>query len=216
MRTAAVVALPLLLPLLAAGPASAAEPAPLLLGSVRSAHPGDTLAVIAASGQSLNGDTITSPVLLKAGRMRMTAPRLTAAVTIACDARPGTYPVTLTSAGASRPAEHVAPWAHIRVEPADEAARRACRTEVKKMPPPDREEHWAAHTTWPQSEWDVRSFRAGSRITITDTDDEGLDGDIALSPSDFADRPVLCGARAVPTQRAAHPSGGSRTEVVAF
>ncbi|MFG2368794.1 hypothetical protein ACGFY3_45570 [Streptomyces mirabilis] len=126
-RTAAVVALPLLLPLLAAGPASA-EPAPLPLGSVRSLHPGDTLAVTAASGQAVNGDTSTSPVLLKAGRMRMTAPRLTAAVTIACDARPGTYPVTLTSAGASRPAEHAAPWAHIRVEPANEAARRACRT----------------------------------------------------------------------------------------
>ncbi|MFF8022865.1 hypothetical protein ACFZDJ_17375 [Streptomyces sp. NPDC007896] len=74
-RTAAVVVLPLLLPLLAAGPAFAAEPAPLPFGSVRSVHPGDTLAVTAASGQAVNGDTITSPVLLKAGRMRMTAPR---------------------------------------------------------------------------------------------------------------------------------------------
>jgi hypothetical protein len=138
-----VVALPLLLPLLAAGPASAAEPAPLPLGSVRSLQPGDPLGVTAVSGQAVNGDTITSPVLLKTGWMRMTAPRLTAAVTIACDARPGTYPLTLTSAGAARPAEHAAPWAHIRVEPADEAARRACRNKVK----PDREEHWAAHTT---------------------------------------------------------------------
>ncbi|MFJ8028775.1 hypothetical protein [Streptomyces sp. NPDC096311] len=263
-RTAAVVALPLLLPLLAAAPASGAEPAPLPLGSVRSVHPGDTLDVTAASGQAVNGDTITSPVLLKAGRMRMTAPRLTAAVTIACDARPGTYPVALTSAGASRPAEHAAPWAHVRVEPDDEAARRACRDKVKKMPPPDREEHWAANTTWPQSEWDVRSFRAGSRITITDNDDEGLDGVIALSSPAFADRPVLRGAQAVltatatlrcdaapglypvyrhtpdldknhpnqpwarlriapasrtttcPAQQAAHPSGGFRTEVVAW
>ncbi|MER5344075.1 hypothetical protein ABT030_27815 [Streptomyces mirabilis] len=141
------MALPLLLPLLAVGPASAAEPAPMPLGNVRSLHPGDPLAVTAVSGQAVNGDTITSPVLQKAGRMRMTAPRLTAAVTIACDARPGTYPLTLTSAGAARPAERAAPWAHIRVEPADEAARRACRNKVKKMPPPDREEHWAAHTT---------------------------------------------------------------------
>ncbi|MFD8004271.1 hypothetical protein [Streptomyces mirabilis] len=258
------MALPLLLPFLAASPASAAEPAPLPLGGVLSVHPGDTLAVTAASGQAVNGDTITSPVLVKAGRMRMTAPRLTAAVTIACDARPGTYPATLTSAGASRPAEHGAPWAHVRVEPADEAARRACRDKVKKMPPPDREEHWAANTTWPQSEWDVRSFRAGSRITITDNDDEGLDGVIALSSPAFADQPVLRGARAVltatatlgcdaapglypvyrhtpdqgenhpnqpwarlriapaprtttcPTQQAAHPSGTSRTEVVAW
>ncbi|WP_331765186.1 hypothetical protein OG747_51090 (plasmid) [Streptomyces sp. NBC_01384] len=201
-RTAAVVALPLLLPLLAAAPASAAEPAPLPLGSVRSVRPGDTLAVTAASGQAANGDTITSPALLKAGRMRMTAPGLTATVTIACDARPGTYPVTLTSAGAARPAEHGAPWARVRVEPADEAARRACRDKVKKMPPPDREEHWAANTTWPQSEWDVRSFRAGSRITITDNDDEGLDGVITLSSPSFADQPVLRGARAVLTATA--------------
>ncbi|MFF1605403.1 hypothetical protein ACFVYV_50075 [Streptomyces mirabilis] len=141
------MALPLLLPLLAAGPASAAEPAPLPLGSVRSLQPGDPLGVTAVSGQAVNGDTITSPVLLKTGWMRMTAPRLTAAVTIACDARPGTCPLTLTSAGAARPAEHAAPWARIRVEPADEAARRGCRNKVKKMPPPDREEHWAAHTT---------------------------------------------------------------------
>ncbi|MFF2512056.1 hypothetical protein [Streptomyces sp. NPDC058086] len=126
-------------------------------------HPGHTLAATAASGQAVNGDAITSPVLPKAGRMRMTAPRLTAAVTIACDARPGTYPVTLTGAGVSRPAERGAPWAHVRAEPADEAARRACRGKVKTSPPPDREEHWAANTTWPQSERDVRSFRAGSR-----------------------------------------------------
>nr|WP_168514599.1 hypothetical protein [Streptomyces sp. S1D4-11]QIZ00210.1 hypothetical protein HEP87_48280 [Streptomyces sp. S1D4-11] len=65
----------MVLPLLAAGPAFAAEPAPLPFGSVRSVHPGDTPAVTAASGQAVNGDTSTSPVLLKAGRMRMTAPR---------------------------------------------------------------------------------------------------------------------------------------------
>ncbi|MFF3655988.1 hypothetical protein [Streptomyces olivochromogenes] len=64
------MAMPLLRPLLAAGPASAAEPAPLSLGSVRSVRPGDTLAVTAASEQAVNGDTINSPVLLKVGRMR--------------------------------------------------------------------------------------------------------------------------------------------------
>lgn len=68
LRTTAVGALPLLLPLLAASPATAAEPAPLPLGSVRSVHPGDTPAVTAASGQAVNGDTITSPASVKAGR----------------------------------------------------------------------------------------------------------------------------------------------------
>lgn len=153
-RTAAVVAMPLLRPLLAAGPASAAEPAPLSLGSVRSVHPGDTLAVTAASEHTVDGDTINSPVLLKAGRMRMTAPRLTAAVIIACDARPGTYPVTQTSAGASRPAEH-GPRGHTyalnrptrpRVAPAATRSRRCPRptgrnTGRRTPPGPSRNRH---------------------------------------------------------------------------
>ncbi|XES01213.1 hypothetical protein HEP87_62635 [Streptomyces sp. S1D4-11] len=148
------------LPLLAAGPAFAAEPAPLPFGSVRSVHPGDTLDRHRSERTGRERRHQYLPGIAEGRSDADDGTPLTAAVTIACDARPGTYPVTLTSAGASRPAEHGAPWAHVRVEPADEAARRACRDKVKKMPPPDREECWAANTTWPQSEWDVRSFRA--------------------------------------------------------
>ena len=202
LRTAAWAALPLVLPLLAAGPAAASSPAPLPLGSVRSVHPGDTLTVTAESGQAANGDTVNSRVFLASGHLRMTDPRLTATVTVACDARPATYPVTLNGAGDERPAEGGFRWARVRVEPADEAARRACRDKVRKLPPPDREERWAADTTWPQSDWDVRTFRAGSRITVTDNDDEGLDGDVTLTSPAFTDRPTLRGAKAVLTATA--------------
>ncbi|MFD9285028.1 hypothetical protein ACFWD7_48810 [Streptomyces mirabilis] len=141
----------------------------------------------------------------------MTAPRLTAAVTIACDARPGTYPLTLTSAGAARPAERVAPWVHVRVEPANEAARRACRNKVKMMPPPDREEHWAANTTWPQSEWDVRSFRCPVYRHAPDQGENHPNQPWARLRIAPASTTTTC-----PTQQAAHPSGTSRTEVVAW
>ncbi|MFB0620301.1 hypothetical protein [Streptomyces sp. AGS-58] len=45
----------------------------------------------------------------------------------------------------------------------------------------------------------MRTFRAGSRITITDNDDEGSDGDITLAYRAFTGRPVLRGAKAVLT-----------------
>ncbi|MGW7385010.1 hypothetical protein [Streptomyces sp. NPDC054794] len=200
IRTATWAALPLLLPLLAAGPASASSSSPTLpLRSVRSVHPGDTLTVTAEDGQAAYGDTVNSSVFLTAGKLRMMAPLLTATVTIACDARPGTYPVTRAGANAKGPAGHPAPWARVHVEPTDEDGRRACRDKVKNMPPPDREERWAANDTWPQSQWDVRTFKAGSRITITDNDDEGKDGYITLTSRAFTDRPTLRGARAVLT-----------------
>ncbi|MGW2642072.1 hypothetical protein [Streptomyces sp. NPDC001348] len=166
---------------------------------MRSVHPGDTLTVTAKSGQAAYGDTVNSPAFLAAARLRMMAPLLTATVTVACDARPGTYPVTRSGAGLEGPAGHPAPWARLRVEPADEAARRACRDKVRKMPPPNREERWPANDTWPQSPWDVRTFKAGSRITITDNDDEGKDGYVTLTSGAFTDRPTLRGARAVLT-----------------
>lgn len=200
LRSTAWTAIPLLLPLLAAGPASASSPSPTLpLRSVRSVHPGDTLTAIAKDGQAAYGDIVNSPAFVADGKLRMMAPLLTATVTIACDARPGSYPVNMFGANAEGPSGHPAPWARVQVEPADAAARRACRDKVRNMPPPDREERWAASDTWPQSPWDVRTFKAGSRITITDNDDEGKDGYITLTSRAFTDRPVLRGDKAVLT-----------------
>ncbi|MQY38973.1 hypothetical protein SRB17_69880 [Streptomyces sp. RB17] len=203
LRTAAWAALPLLLPFLAAGPASAAQSTPsLTYGSVRSVRPGDTLTVEARSGEAAYGDTLRSAAFVATGTLRMRDPLLTTTVTIACDARSGTYPVLRRGAGDVGPDEHPFRWARVRVGPADEAARRACRDKVKKLPAPDPEERWAPGDTWPQSPWDVRTFRAGSRITITDNDDEGADGQIRLSSRAFTERPVLRGAKAVLTATA--------------
>ncbi|MCD9880136.1 hypothetical protein [Streptomyces guryensis] len=162
-------------------------------------RPGDSLSVDAERGEAQYGDTMRSSVFLATGKLRMMDPLLTTTVTIACEARPGTYPVLRRGAGDVGPDEHPFRWARVRVEPADEAARRACHDKVKKLPRPGLEERWAPDATWPQSEWDVRTFLAGKRITITDNDDEGADGDIGLSSRAFTDRPVLRGAKAVLT-----------------
>ncbi|MFF3448840.1 hypothetical protein ACFYXJ_17105 [Streptomyces sp. NPDC002667] len=200
LRRTAWATLPLLLSFAAAAPASASAPGPSLpFGSVRSVHPGDTLTVNTAAGDATYLATINSPAFVAAGTLRMEHPVLTTTVTIACDTRPGTYPVTRRGAGDVGPDEHPFRWARVRVAPADAAARSACRSKVGKLPPPMLEEHWAPDRTWPQSEWDVRTFRAGSRVTITDNDDEGSDGDITLISRAFTDRPVLRGAKAVLT-----------------
>ncbi|MGW2487578.1 hypothetical protein ACWCV9_10195 [Streptomyces sp. NPDC001606] len=191
----------LLLPLLAAAPAAAARShASLPLGSVRSVRPGDTLAIEERRGAlGRYGDTLNSRAFLAPGTLRMRDPLLTTTVTIACDTRPGTYPVVLRGAGDVGPDETPFVWARVRVAPADASARRACRTEVARLPKPALEERWAPDDPWPQSVWDVRTFRAGSRITLTDNDDEGADGDIILTSRAFTDRPVLRGAKAVLT-----------------
>ncbi|MDF3297368.1 hypothetical protein [Streptomyces tropicalis] len=210
MCTAAVATLPLLLHALTAGTASAAPadpappPLPLPYSGVRSVHPGDTLAVAARTGRLADGEAVDSAAFLAPGRLRMMAPVLTAAVTVACDVRPGTYPVRLTASrgDAERPPGQGGFWARVRVEPAGAAARRACRKKVERLPPPEREERWAPGTGWPQTEWDVRTFRAGSRVAVTDDFDEGLDGEVALTSEAFTGRVVLRGARAVLTATA--------------
>lgn len=162
-------------------------------------RPGAQLTINARQSDAGYGDTMRSSAFTAAGKLRMMDPLLTTTVTIACDAQPGTYPVLLRGAGDVGPDEHPLRWARIRVEPADEAARRSCLDKVKKLPSTNPEERWSTGSTWPQSEWDVRTFRAGSRITITDNFDEGSDGSITLTSGAFTDRPVLRGAKAVLT-----------------
>lgn len=196
LRTAAWAALPLLLPLLAAAPASASQStASLPYGSVRSVRPGDQLTIAAKYGKDGRyeagyGDIMRSSVFTAAARLRMMNPLLTTTVTISCEAKPGTYPVLLHGAGGVGQDEHPIHWARVLVEPADEAARRACHDKVKKLPRPNPEERWAAGAAWPQSEWDARTFRAGSHITITGSEAEASDGD-SLTSRAFTDRPVL-------------------------
>ncbi|MGW3118641.1 hypothetical protein ACWDBW_16135 [Streptomyces sp. NPDC001107] len=205
-RTAAWAALPLLLPLLAAGPASASssQPTPsLTYGSVRSVRPGDQLTIDAQQkrGEASNGDIMRSSAFITAGKMRMMDPLVTTTVTISCEAKPGTYPVLRRDPGDVRPEEHPFQWARVRVEPADEAARRACRDKVKKLPRPELEERWGPDAPWPQTEWDVRTFRAGSRIEITTDGVFASEGD-SLTSRAFTDRPVLQDGKATLTATA--------------
>ncbi len=70
------------------------------------------------------------------------------------------------------------------------------------MPPPDREETLGGEHHVAPVGMGCQVLPCGSRITITDNYDEGMDGAIALSSPAFADRPVLRGARAVLTATA--------------
>lgn len=206
-RTAAWAALPLLLPLLAAGPASASQPTPsLTYHSVTSVRPGDQLTIDARYGkdgwyEAGYGDIMRSSVFTAAARLRMMDPLLTTTVTISCEAKPGTYPVLQHGAGGVGQDEHPIHWARVRVEPVDEAERRACPDKVKKLPRPNPEERWAPDNAWPQSEWDVRTFRAGSHITITGNRAWASVGD-SLTSRAFTDRPVLRDAKAFLTATA--------------
>lgn len=207
LRTAAWAAPLLLLPLLAAGPASAtvaeSKPAPTLTyKSTIGVRPGDTVTAHTYAGDFGYGDTLRSSVFVASGKLRMVDPRLTTTVVIACDARPGTYPVFRRDLGTVGAEEHPLRWARVRVAPADEAARRACRDKVRALPPASHKERWAPDSTWPQSPWDIRTFRPGGHVTITDNDHEGSDGDFTVTSPAFTDHPVLRGARAVLTATA--------------
>ncbi|GAA4630781.1 hypothetical protein GCM10023196_057480 [Actinoallomurus vinaceus] len=176
------------------------EPPPLAFGVVRVARPGDSLTVTMDAGRIVgnNHDKVVSAVFVKPGIIRMHNPVLTAVVTIKCDAKPGTYPVGISAGNASTPAH----WAKVRVPPVDEAVREQCRAKVKKLAPDPQEEQWPADRPWPQSDWDVRNFRPGDRILVTDNDDEGHDGELILVSPAFTDAPVLRGAKAVLTTNA--------------
>ncbi|MET9293649.1 hypothetical protein [Streptomyces sp. NPDC003077] len=201
-RTAALCASLLALPVLMTAPPAAAQQSPLLpLDSVRSVHPGDTLTIKARDDQADSGDLATSRAFHAAEPLRMKAPYLTATVAIGCAVRPGTYRVDLVAPW-GRPENLGEPWAKVRVQPADESARAACRAKVKKLPPADPEETWPSGTPWPRTPWDVRTFQPGSRLLITDNENEGRGGLITLVSPAFANRPVLQGDKAVLTATA--------------
>ncbi|MGW1195163.1 hypothetical protein ACWD4B_04790 [Streptomyces sp. NPDC002536] len=95
------------------------------------------------------------------------------------------------------PAEHAASWTEVRVQDVGSAARRQCHDDEKDRPVADSpEEQWPANTPWPESPWDVRSFRPGDRVVIDDSGDEGRDGEVTFVSPAFADKPVGRGAKA--------------------
>lgn len=203
-HTAAGAALTLLCALGVTPASAASEPATRSLpyGSTQTVRPGDRLTVSAAYGQAMPGDRVTSKALVALETLRMRTPVATATVTVACRTKPGVYPVGIVGPGEGPTDQKPAPWAKVRVERVDDAAVRNCRDNAGHRPPESSEERWGADTTWPQSPWDVRTFRPGSRITVTDNGHEGADGRITLHSAAFTGKPVLRGARAVLTAHA--------------
>ncbi|MFJ3234249.1 hypothetical protein [Streptomyces sp. NPDC086787] len=157
-------------------------------------QPGDILTVNARRYQIGYGDSVRSSVFTADGKFRMMDPLVTTTVVIACDARPGVYPVLLRSAGTVGPEEHPRRWARLRVAPADDAARRACRDKVSKLPPPAQEERWARATPGPSPSgtYAPSAPAAASRSTTTTTRER-----TARSPSPPAPSPTTpsCAAR---------------------
>ena len=178
-----------------APPAAADEPLPYAPGKVHLVRPGDVLAVTVGEGKLENGDVVTSKAFLADGVLRMHAPRLTATVAIKCDATPGIHPVEIQPPAWARTSEHGTPFTTVRVEKADDAAVRECRTKLKNLAPDSKEEQWPKGTKWPRTEWDVRSFPAGSRVVATSIGHD-FDGSVSLVSPAFADKPVLSGGKA--------------------
>ncbi|MFC4913724.1 hypothetical protein [Actinomadura gamaensis] len=141
-----------------------------------------------------NGWALESPALLKAGVFRFEYPNLVAMAIIRCDARAGTYPVDVAPDADHRTTP--VHWANINVRETGDAERRTCADQVKKIPPFPREENWPPTSPWPQSEWDVRTFRPGSVVTVTDSDDEGFTGRIEVRSKGFVNAATLHGAKA--------------------
>ncbi|GAA2926028.1 hypothetical protein GCM10020221_22440 [Streptomyces thioluteus] len=205
MRTAATAA-PLLLlgtalPAASATAADAPPALPLVPAAVRSVRPGDRLTVTARDGEAGNGDVVLSDAFTARGTLRMRAPLLTATVTVACDAAPGDHRVETNLPPAQGGAAHPAFRTTLRVRDADARARRECRDRQRDHPAPadPPEERWPAHTSWPQSPWDVRSFAPGSRVRLTDNEDEGVDDGAVtmISPAFAAAAPARDRGRAV-------------------
>ncbi|MEV6394884.1 hypothetical protein AB0M39_08920 [Streptomyces sp. NPDC051907] len=189
-RATAAVALSLCCVVGAVAPAAAADVLPYAPKDTRPVRIGDVLTVAVPAGEVANGLPVRSKAFLADGVLRMHAPRLTATVAVTCEAKPGVYEVELGTEGAL-------PYTRVRVEEADEAARRECRTKLSDLPPVSQEERWDDGAPWPQSPWDVREVPAGGRITASDSG--AVDGEDSLSSPGFAEKAVLRGGKNVLT-----------------
>ncbi|MGW6573270.1 hypothetical protein ACWGAN_13995 [Streptomyces sp. NPDC054945] len=197
--------LPLLLMMMTATSAFAAQaadpPAELFDGAEVSARPGERLTLRSPSYlPGWIGDRVVSKVFVRPGTLRMRDPAVTAEAVVACDTPPGVYQVGRTRPEPDGgPDDDAAPWVTVKVVDIDDAERAACPAKVAAYPPERVEEQWPASASWPQSPWDVRTFRPGEKVTPT----EVVRGyDEALTSRGFTGRPVMRGTKAVVTATA--------------
>lgn len=181
---------------------AADQPTPLPAGARLFARPGERLAfTIPAWLPGENGNRVVSEIFLAPGTLRMDDPVITAVATVACDTAPGVYPVRETGPGGSTEGAQGEPWVSVEVADIGAAEREACPAKVAALAPEQQEEHWPAGRSWPQSPWDVRTFRPGDEVTPTASDASAGYGDTLISPG-FTGKAVMRGAKAVVTAAA--------------
>ncbi|MET9856672.1 hypothetical protein ABZY57_27500 [Streptomyces sp. NPDC006450] len=184
------------------GVRTADQPAPLPVGARLSATPGQRLTfTLPASLPGKNGNRVVSEIFVGPGTLRMNDPVITAVATVACDTPPGVYPVRQTGPGGPVEGAGGPPWVTVEVADVGAAERGACPGKVAALPPERPEEHWPAGRSWPQSPWDVRTFRPGDEVTATASDASAGFGD-TLASSGFTGKAVVHGAKAVVTAAA--------------
>lgn len=181
---------------------AADRPTPLPAGARLSASPGERLTfTLPASLPGKNGNRVVSEIFVEPGTLRMNDPVITAVATVACDTAPGVYPVRQTGPGGPTEGAQGEPWVSVEVADIGAAERGACPGKVAALPPEQPEEHWPAGRSWPQSPWDVRTFRPGDEVTPTASDASAGYGDTLTSPG-FTGKAVMRGAKAVVTAAA--------------
>lgn len=196
---AAALALMLMSPVgVALAAQTAAPPAPSPpVGAQLSARPGERLTFTVGSYlPGMNGNWVSSEIFIEHGTLRMNDPVISAVATVACDTRPGVYPVERSGPGGPAKGAKGDIWVTVKVADIGESERTACPGKVAALPPEQPEEHWPAGDSWPQSPWDVRTFRPGEKVTPTGSDADLGYGDTLTSPG-FTEEAVMSGAKAV-------------------
>ncbi|MFD8891926.1 hypothetical protein ACFVZ8_31270 [Streptomyces sp. NPDC059558] len=150
------------------------------------------------SGDARNGVRVVSPAFVTEGTLRMDDRVLTAVVTVSCTTAPGSYEVRFGSpVGEENESKIDRLWGSVRVAPAEAVEREACERRVAELPPVSQEERWPEDVGWPATPWDVRSVRAGERMTASDGVAMASDGEVTLSSPAFTRSVVMHGAKLV-------------------
>ncbi|MFB7253920.1 hypothetical protein [Streptomyces nojiriensis] len=68
---------------------------------------------------------------------------------------------------------------------------------MAELPPVSQEERWPEDIGWPATPWDLRSVRAGERMTASDGVAMAGGGEVTLSSPAFTRSEVMCGAKPV-------------------
>ncbi|WP_328786546.1 hypothetical protein [Streptomyces sp. NBC_00273] len=139
---------------------------------------------------------MSSEIFIEHGTLRMNDPVISAVATVACDTQPGVYSVERTGPGGPAKGAKGDIWVTVKVADIGESERTACPGKVAALPPEQSEERWPAGDSWPQSPWDVRTFRPGEKVTPTGSDADLGYGD-TLTSAGFTEEAVMSGAKAV-------------------